>query len=232
MGRHSLKGKEKPLNIPIVRKVLEVNERIAEENRRLFDEKRILVLNMMSSPGAGKTTLLEKTIDRLKDRWRVGVVEGDLQTTADAERIARHGVQAVQINTEGGCHLDGNMVRAALDKMDLEGLDLLVIENVGNLVCPAEFELGEHAKVVILSVTEGDDKPAKYPTVFRIADVLLVNKIDLLPYIKCDVEVIRETSRQVNPDLRILEVSASTGEGLETWIEWLEERLSRLRRGD
>jgi hydrogenase nickel incorporation protein HypB len=225
-------GKEKALNIPVVRKVLEVNERIAEENRRLFDEKRMLVLNLMSSPGAGKTTLLETTIDRLKDRWTIGVIEGDLQTTADAERIACHGVRAVQINTEGGCHLDGNMVRAALDRMDLEGLDLLVIENVGNLVCPAEFELGEHEKVVILSVTEGDDKPAKYPTVFRIAGVLLVNKIDLLPYVKCDVNVIRETSLQVNPDLRILEVSAATGEGIEGWIQWLEDRLARLRRGD
>ena len=186
----------------------------------------------MSSPGAGKTTLLEKTIDQLKDRFRIGVIEGDIQTSADAERIAAHGVQVVQINTDGACHLDGNMIREALNQLDLDALDLLVVENVGNLVCPAEFDVGEKHKVMILSTTEGDDKPKKYPLMFQESSVLLVNKIDLLPYIDCRLEVIHEAAADLNPNLKVLEISATTGEGLALWTNWLEEQVRQVRGTD
>jgi len=189
-------------------------------------------LNLMSSPGAGKTTLLEKTIDLLKDRLRIGVIEGDIQTSADAERIAGHGVQVVQINTDGACHLDGNMIREALTELDLDALDLLVVENVGNLVCPAEFDVGENHKVMILSTTEGDDKPKKYPLMFQESSVLLVNKIDLLPYINCRMTVIRQESAEINPNLKVLEISATTGEGLPLWTNWLEEQIRQIRGSD
>jgi len=218
-----------PLKIPIVRNILEANARIAEENRALFRSGRLLVINLMSSPGAGKTTLLERTIDLMKERYRIGVIEGDIQSTEDAERIARHGVPAVQINTGGACHLDGNMIRTALEQMDWKGLDLLVVENVGNLVCPAEFQLGEHFKIMILSVTEGDDKPQKYPLMFQESSVLLINKVDLLPYVNCRVDRIRQTASLLNPNLRIFEVSAATGEGFPAWVDWLDERIREER---
>ncbi len=183
----------------------------------------------MSSPGAGKTTLLERTIDLMQERYRIGVIEGDIQSSEDAERIARHGVPAVQINTGGACHLDGNMIRTALEQMDWKGLDLLVVENVGNLVCPAEFQLGEHFKIMILSVTEGDDKPQKYPLMFQESSVLLINKVDLLPYVNCRVDRIRQTASLLNPNLRIFEVSAATGEGFPAWVDWLDERIREER---
>jgi len=198
----------------------------------VFSSKKILVLNLMSSPGAGKTTLLEKTIDLLKDRVRIGVIEGDIQTSADAERIAGHNVQVVQINTDGACHLDGNMIREALPQLDLDTLDLLVVENVGNLVCPAEFDVGENHKVMILSTTEGDDKPKKYPLMFQESSVLLVNKIDLLPYINCQIEVIRRAATEINPNLKVLEISATSGEGLSLWTNWLEEQIRQIRGTD
>lgn len=169
------------ITVPVVRNILQANERLAAANRKRFDDAGIYAINLMSSPGAGKTSLLERTIEALAGRVKMAVIEGDLQTSQDAERIQRKGVQAVQINTDGGCHLDGNMVQIAVDSLDLSGVDLLIIENVGNLVCPAEFNLGEHDKVVILSVAEGDDKPSKYPVMFQQSSVLLINKIDLLP---------------------------------------------------
>jgi hydrogenase nickel incorporation protein HypB len=213
------------INVPVVRNILQANERLAAENRKRFDDAGIYVMNLMSSPGAGKTSLLEKTIDGLAGRIRMAVIEGDLQSSYDAERILKKGVQAVQINTDGGCHLDGNMIQLALQSINTENLDLLIIENVGNLVCPAEFNLGEHDKVVILSVTEGDDKPLKYPLMFQISSALLVNKIDLLPYIDCDIQKIRDRARQLNGNQDVFEVSCRTGEGLEGWFAWLEKKV-------
>ncbi len=209
------------MKIPVIKNILEANDRIAEENRRLFKKEGVAVINLMSSPGSGKTSLLERTIDAVKDRIRMAVIEGDIQSTRDAERIAKKGIPAVQINTDGACHLDGNMIRAALASFDLSELDLLVVENVGNLVCPAEFNLGEDHKITMLSVTEGEDKPEKYPLMFHESSVLLINKIDLLPYVDCSVEAIREVSLRINPRLEIFEVSSRTGEGIDQWAEWL-----------
>lgn len=222
------------INVPVVRNILQANERLAAENRRRFDEAGIFVINLMSSPGAGKTSLLEKTIEALAGKIGIAVIEGDLQSSYDAERIQKKGVQAVQINTDGGCHLDGNMIQIALDSLDLTNVDLLIIENVGNLVCPAEFNLGEHEKIMILSVTEGDDKPLKYPLMFQISSVVLVNKIDLLPYTNCDVGIIRERVGQLNARGKILELSCRTGEGFDPWLAWLEEKVGehkKLRAG-
>ncbi|MGV8074137.1 MAG: hydrogenase nickel incorporation protein HypB [Syntrophobacteraceae bacterium] len=218
------------MKIPVVQNILMANERLAEANRKRFDELGIYVFNLMSSPGAGKTALLEKTIEGLAGRLKIAVIEGDLQTSNDAERIRKKGVQAVQINTDGGCHLDGNMIQVALESLDLNDLDLLVIENVGNLVCPAEFNLGEHDKITILSVTEGDDKPMKYPLMFKISSVLLVNKVDLLPYIDCDMSKIREQARQLNSNQKIFEVSCRTGEGLDEWFAWLLARVAERKQ--
>jgi hydrogenase nickel incorporation protein HypB len=211
------------MKIPVVRNILEANDRIAQQNRELFDEHGVCVINLMSSPGAGKTSLLERTIVALKDDLRIGIIEGDIQSSQDAERIAQTGVPVVQINTGGACHLDGNMIRSTFGDYDFEKLDLLVVENVGNLVCPAEFKVGEDFKAMILSVTEGDDKPMKYPLMFRESKVLLINKIDLLPYVDCRIERIREDSLMINPDLTIFHVSCKTGEGLEAWCNWLCE---------
>ena len=218
------------VKVPIVRNILEANERLAAGNRKRFDEAGILVINVMSSPGAGKTSLLERTVEGLKDRFGIAVIEGDIQSSYDAERIQKKGVQAVQINTDGGCHLDGNMIQMALESLDLKGVDLLIIENVGNLVCPAEFNLGEHYKVMLLSVTEGDDKPLKYPLMFRLSSVLLINKIDLLPYIDCDVQLIRERAYQLNPEQDVFEISCRTGEGIEAWLSWLEAKIKEQKK--
>ncbi len=213
------------MEIPIVQRVLEANERIAEENRRLFGSMNVLVLNLMSSPGAGKTTLLERTIEGLKGQHRFGVIEGDIRSTHDAEKIASTGAPVVQINTGGSCHLDGNMIREAVGKLDLGALDVLMVENVGNLVCPAEFDVGEHFKVTLLSVPEGDDKPLKYPLIFHESSLLLINKMDLLPYVECNVGKIHEESLKINPHLEIIEISCKTGEGLAHWFQWLGGRV-------
>jgi hydrogenase nickel incorporation protein HypB len=218
------------IKVPVVRNILQANERLAAANRKRFDDAGIFVFNLMSSPGAGKTSLLEKTVEGLADRIKMAVIEGDLQCSFDAERIQRKGVQAVQINTDGGCHLDGNMIQIALESLNLNDLDLLIIENVGNLVCPAEFNLGEHEKVMILSVTEGDDKPSKYPLMFQLTSVLLVNKVDLLPYIDCDVARIRERARQINAKQQIFEISCRTGEGLPAWFSWLEQKVREKKQ--
>jgi hydrogenase nickel incorporation protein HypB len=213
------------MKIPVVKKILEANERIAEENRRLFEKSDVFVINLVSGPGAGKTTLLERTIEGLKDQLRLGVVEGDIQSTLDAERVAAPGVPVVQINTGGTCHLDGNMIREALDKLDLGGLDVLMVENVGNLVCPVEFDIGEHCKVMLLSVAEGDDKPLKYPLIFHESRLLLINKMDLLPYVDFNVEKMREESLRINPNLEIIEISCKTRDGLPSWFDWLKEKV-------
>jgi len=213
------------MKIPVVRNILEVNDRVAEQNRVLFDQNKVFVFNLMSSPGAGKTSLLERTLEYLKGKLRIGVIEGDITSSLDAERIAQKGIQAVQVNTDGACHLDANMVREAVSKIDLANLDLMVVENVGNLVCPAEFDIGEHMKVMILSVTEGDDKPLKYPLMFQSSQALIINKIDLLPYIDCDIKRIREAAVGLSPGIAIFEISCRSGEGLEVWYDWLQKRV-------
>jgi hydrogenase nickel incorporation protein HypB len=218
------------VKIPVVRNILEANERLAALNRKRFEDAQVLVINLMSSPGAGKTSLLERTIEGLAGRLHLAVIEGDIQSSHDAERILQKGVQAVQINTNGACHLDSNMVQLALDPLDLAAVDLLVIENVGNLVCPAEFNLGEHLKVMILSVAEGDDKPLKYPSMFQSCSVLLINKIDLLPYLDCDLQKIRERALRLNAALTIFELSCRTGEGFPAWLAWLEKQVAQYRR--
>ena len=212
------------MKISVVRDILEANDRIAQQNRELFDENGLLVINLMSSPGAGKTSLLERTISALKQDLKIGVIEGDIQSSQDAERIAQTGIPVVQINTGGACHLDGNMIRDTFGEFSFKDLDLLVVENVGNLVCPAEFQVGEDFKAMILSVTEGDDKPAKYPLMFHESSVLLINKIDLLPHVDCSVEKIKTDSLKINPELAIFEISCKTGEGIEDWFNWVRAR--------
>jgi hydrogenase nickel incorporation protein HypB len=226
-----LARKGKNVKISVVKNILEANQRIAEENRQRFSEGRVLVMNLMSSPGAGKTSLLERTIQTLRDKFRVGVIEGDIQSTYDAERIGRTGAPVVQINTGGACHLDSNMIQEALRSLDIGNLDLLFIENVGNLVCPAEFNLGEDIKAMILSVAEGDDKPLKYPLMFHESSVLLINKIDLLPFCDCDPSLIEERALKINPHLTIFRVSCRTGEGLDQWTDWLQIQVRQRSPG-
>ncbi|HQP31234.1 MAG TPA: hydrogenase nickel incorporation protein HypB [Deltaproteobacteria bacterium] len=218
------------MKIQVVKNVLDANDRIAQENRALFDAKGIYVINLMSAPGAGKTTLVEKTILALKDDYRIAVIEGDIQDTYDADRVAALGIPAVQINTGGGCHLDGNMIREALSGLDLDAIDLLIVENVGNLVCPAEFKVGENAKVMLLSTPEGADKPAKYPLMFQESTVLLINKIDLMPYVDFDRDKALRDARAINQDLTIFEVSCRTGDGLGQWFAWLRGRIEAHKR--
>ena len=209
------------MKVTVIRDVLEANDRVAAENRAVFERHGVRVINLMSGPGAGKTTLLERTIQALGHELRMGVVEGDIQTAMDAERIQRAGAAAVQIETRGACHLDASMVAAALPELDLSGLDLLIVENVGNLVCPAEFNVGEHAKVMLLSLAEGDDKPLKYPLMFRESRVLLINKMDLAPHLDADPERIERDALGLNPALEVMRVSCRSGEGLEEWYRWL-----------
>ncbi|MBU4119432.1 MAG: hydrogenase nickel incorporation protein HypB [Proteobacteria bacterium] len=201
--------------------VLGKNDGIAAHNRIFFNKRRVVALNLVSSPGSGKTTILERTIRELRDEIPMAVIEGDQQTMLDAERIDATGVPVVQVNTGAGCHLDADMVHQALHQMELVENSLLFIENVGNLVCPAMFDLGEAAKVVIISVTEGEDKPLKYPAMFDAADICLINKTDLLPYLDFDVARCREYAMRVNHHLEFFEISARTGEGMGAWLEWL-----------
>ena len=208
--------------VTLEQKVLAKNDLVADENRRWLAERDILALNMTSSPGAGKTTLLERTIRDLAERRPIVVIEGDQETLLDANRIRNAGARAVQINTGAGCHLDAEMVRRALDTLDPEPGSLLFIENVGNLVCPAMFDLGENSKVVVISVTEGADKPLKYPHMFAAAGLVVVNKTDLLPYVDFDLDACTAWARSVNPDVTILPLSASTGDGVSDWYDWFE----------
>ena len=226
------------MQIPVVRNVLEANEKLADQVRARLDAGKILALNLISSPGAGKTTLLERTLADLSGEFRMAVIEGDLQTDNDARRVAATGAQAVQINTEGGCHLNSSMILQALDNLSLDGLDILFIENVGNLVCPVEFDCGEDAKIALLSVAEGDDKPEKYPLLFNLARAMLLNKMDLLPHVDFDVRRARDFATRLNRELAIFEVSCRNGQGLEGWYDLLramrqaklEGRLPRPER--
>lgn len=215
--------------ITIERKVLEKNDAFAAQNRQTLAEARLFAINVVSSPGAGKTSLLEQTIERLRGALRISVVEGDVQTDLDAQRVARYGAPVVQIVTNGGCHLEARLVQDALAQLDLAATDLLVIENVGNLVCPANYDLGEAMKVVLLSTTEGDDKPLKYPAMFRNASVLVVNKIDLVPYVTCNLDTLVGNAKQINPALRVFQVSCTTGAGLDDWCAWLAAQVAAVR---
>ena len=210
--------------ITIERKVLEKNDQIASRIRQLFRERGIFVLNFVSSPGTGKTSILERTFQELKGSVGMAVIEGDVQTDLDAQRVARYGVPVVQIVTLGGCHLEANLIQDALKNLDLNGVEFLFIENVGNLVCPAGYDLGEATKVVILSTTEGDDKPLKYPAMFLNSSVLIVNKIDLVPYVNCDLNVLKSNALKINPSLKIFEVSCFTGAGIPEWCRWLRKK--------
>ena len=211
--------------IPVIERIMGANDAMALANRHLLDQHQTHAINLMASPGAGKTTLILKTIDMLAGRCRVGAIEGDLASSVDTDKILQAGAPAIQINTGGGCHLDAPQIKDALEQLDLDALDLLFIENVGNLVCPVGFALGEHTRVAISSVPEGDDKPYKYPTIFANVDALVVTKTDLLPYIPFDMAEFRRLVQGLNPDVRIFEVCCTTGEGLEAWAQWLLELL-------
>lgn len=210
--------------IELEQDILSKNQLLAERNRGYFEAKNVLAINLVSSPGSGKTALLERTLQDLKEEYRFGVIEGDQQTTNDAERIAATDAPVVQINTGKGCHLDADMINKAVKKLEPEAGSIVMIENVGNLVCPSLFDLGEATRVVIISVTEGDDKPIKYPDMFHSSDLCIINKVDLLPYVQFDVEKAKEYALRVNHHLEFVELSATSGEGMEQWYEWLGKR--------
>ena len=218
------------MKVDVVRNILEANDAVAAELNADLTARGILSLNLMSSPGSGKTTLLERTLTDLKNEFSMAVIEGDCQTENDARRVAATGARAVQINTAGGCHLDSAMVRDAAASMGLDGIDILVVENVGNLVCPAEFSVGEDYKVTILSVTEGDDKPEKYPFIFAESKVMILNKVDLLPYVNFSVERASAFARSVNKDIEIFTLSATTGQGMDAWYDWLRRERARKQK--
>ena len=213
--------------ITIEREILKKNDEIAEDNRKLFKDSNLFVLNLLSSPGSGKTSILERTLIKLKDELKIAVIEGDVQTSNDAERIAKINVQAVQIITKGSCHLDAQMVQNAAKSINLKELDILFIENVGNLVCPAGFDLGEDKKVVLMSTPEGDDKPLKYPAAFRKASVLIINKIDLLSHLNFNINSAVENSLKINPQLQVFKTSCVTDEGIDLWCEWLKKQIKK-----
>ena len=219
----------------VLENVLDANDTLARANRDAFDRAGTYTINMMSSPGAGKTALLERTLERLRGELRLGVLEGDVQTTLDADRLARFHIPLVQVNTDPGfggeCHLDANMVRSGLGELPLDDIDILVIENVGNLVCPAEFRVGEDVRVMVYSITEGEEKPLKYPLMFRSADLVLVNKVDLLEYLEFDLEQFLGNLDAVNPGVGRILTSARTGQGVDEWCEWLGQRIPERRRG-
>jgi hydrogenase nickel incorporation protein HypB len=218
------------VTVPVLKEITEPNTLLANELRRRFRQNRVLVLDLVASPGAGKTTLLEQTIARLQGELRLCVIEGDPATSIDADRIVAAGVPAVQINTDGGCHLEAAMVQTALEQLDMARADVVIIENVGNLLCPTGWDLGEDAKVLVASLTEGDDKPLKYPMSFASAQAVVINKIDLEPYIPAKVARLRENALLVNPALAVFEVSCLSGQGLEAWLDWIRARLALKRR--
>lgn len=219
------------MRIDIAKDVLEHNDALAEQNRRRFAEAGVFVVDLMASPGAGKTTTILATIAALRDRYRIAVIEGDIASRVDAEKIAEHGIPAVQINTGGACHLESAMIQRAVEQLDLDALDLIIVENVGNLVCPTEFDLGQHAKVMILSVPEGHDKPYKYPGIFEISEAVILNKYDTLPVFDFDEAEFRSVVGRLNPRAPIFPMSAKTGEGVAAWADWLAERIEAVKGG-
>ena len=213
--------------VEIVKRIMDSNEQLAQQNRQKLDQNQVFAINVMASPGAGKTTFILQTIKGLPENMRLGVIEGDTApVTIDADKVTAAGMPAVQINTGGDCHLDANMVGLAIDQLDLQDIDLLLIENVGNLICPAGFALGNHANILISSTPEGDDKPYKYPNIYRGIDVLIINKTDLLPHLDFNMDYFREGVEILNPGLKTFAVSAKTGEGFDQWLAWLEEKVS------
>lgn len=221
------------MKVKVLQNVLAANDSIAQENRNLLADHGVFAINLMGSPGAGKTAILERTLERLAGELRVGVIEGDIRTSLDAERLSRFGIEIVQINTEpfgGDCHLAAPPIQGALQEFDLHALDLLVIENVGNLVCPAEFDVGEDRKIVALSVTEGEDKPLKYPLMFRVSDCVLLNKMDLAEYLGTDVSGFVRNIHAVNPKIACIEIAARTEYGMEEWISWLRREMTSEKR--
>ncbi len=215
--------------ITVQEEILGANEEQARRNQDRLDKHGILTINVMSSPGAGKTSLILQTINRLKPKTRVAVIEGDVASRVDADKVHERGAPVVQINIPGGCHLDASMMENALNNLPLEEVDLLLVENVGNLICPAEFDLGEHKKVILLSVPEGDDKPYKYPLMFTVADVVLVNKIDLLPYVDFNLSAFTKAVSGLNPRAKILPISCKTSKGLEAWFSWLQSEIKQVK---
>ncbi len=210
--------------IPVVEKILSANDRLANENRALLDAAGVFTINLMASPGAGKTSLVEQTVTRLGKHMQLGVIDGDIATSLDAERAAAAGAVSVQINTGGDCHLDAVMVHSGLAQLNLHELDLLIIENVGNLICPASFALGSHLNILVASIPEGDDKPYKYPGMYRGVDALVINKIDLLPYISFNMATFQKGVEILNPGVATFPLSCRTGEGLDAWLNWLQEK--------
>lgn len=219
-----------PDKIQVVENILGANEQLAAQNRARLEDARVYAINLMASPGAGKTSLIERTVTGLSDRFRLAVVDGDIATNIDADRAAAAGATAVQINTGGDCHLDAVMLRGALEKLDLERLDLLIVENVGNLICPASFQLGTHQDVLIASVPEGDDKPYKYPTMYRGVDTLVINKVDLLPYVDFDMDYFRRGVEGLNPGLKTFSLSCRTEDGVPAWLDWVAESVRRYQQ--
>jgi len=222
--------KSRRREIKVVRKVLDANDMLARQNRKLFTDKKVFVLNVMSSPGSGKTTTLEKTLTRIMPEIRCAVIVGDICTTRDADRLAQSGAPVVQVNTDefgGDCHLAAHVIEKAVTNIDLGAIDLLIVENIGNLVCPAEFDIGEDVRVVVLSVTEGEDKPVKYPLMFRECDAALLNKIDLLPYLDYDKDAAVGYIHQIHPGMPVYEISAKTEDGFRPWIQWLKNKVSQ-----
>ncbi len=217
------------MEIKVVRKVLDANEKMADQNRELFKDKGVFVINVMSSPGSGKTTILERTLTTIMPEIKTAVIVGDVSTTHDADRLAKSGAPVVQVNTDafgGDCHLAAHVIENAASQLDLDNIDLLIVENIGNLVCPAEFDIGEDVKVVVLSVTEGEDKPVKYPLMFRVCDSALLNKIDLLPYLDYEKDLAVESIEKIHPNMPVFEMSAKTGDGFDAWIDWLKQHVS------
>ncbi len=219
------------VRIPIVENILSANERLAAENERALQQSGVLAVNIMSAPGAGKTSLIVQTIKALASRARIGVIEGDVASRVDADTIEALGIPVVQINTGGTCHLDANMIKSSLDQLPLGQVDLLLIENVGNLICPTDFALGEALRVMISSIPEGDDKPYKYPAMFAVVDAIVINKIDLLPYVDFDLEGFRRLVVGLNSDVQVFEVSCKTHEGIDAWVEWLLSKATAESAG-
>lgn len=217
------------MEVDISRPILDKNERLAAQNRALFDEKGIFVVDLMASPGAGKTSTILATIDALREKYNIAVIEGDIASKVDAEKISAHGIPAVQINTGGACHLESDMIQRAVGALDLDALDLIIVENVGNLVCPTEFYLGENAKVMILSVPEGHDKPYKYPNIFALAEAVILNKYDTMSVFDFDEDEFRAVVRSLNPNAPVFPVSATKGDGVEAWTAWLSDRIEDAR---
>jgi hydrogenase nickel incorporation protein HypB len=215
------------MEIKVLKDILSANDRIALENRKLLDKKGILAINVMASPGAGKTSVILQTISGLKSKVRIGVIEGDVSSSIDADRIAKENIPVLQINTGGECHLDANMVQRALKEMPLDDIDILLIENIGNLICTAEFKIGTHKNLVIASVPEGDDKPLKYPLMFTVADVILVNKMDLLPYSNFDLNAYKKAVKGLNDKVEVIEISCTTGQGITQWLEWVRGQMNK-----